>query len=83
MKPENKNLVLIFIVLAVGVIGGIILGMSIQQMIFIAGAVEFAEGLEGTSIEINIDLNETQLVEGFTNFFNETLTEENDTKLYD
>jgi len=83
MKPINKNLLYTFIILGVGIIGGIVLGMTIQQMIFIAGAVEFAEGLEGTNIEINVALNETQLVEGFTKFFNETLIEENDTKLYD
>jgi hypothetical protein len=50
-----------------GIIGGIIIGMQLQQMIFIAGIVEFGESLEGTNIEVNIDFNETKLIEGFTN----------------
>ena len=44
---------------------GIIIGMQLQQMIFIAGMVEFGESLEGTNIEVNIDFNETKLIEGF------------------
>lgn len=42
---------------------GIWIGMLIQQQMFIVGAYEFAKGLEGTSFELNIDLNETIMVE--------------------
>jgi len=62
----KKNLFLI-IVLLIGLGGGIMLGMVIQQMIFIAGAVEIAEGLEGTEFNIEIDLNETILVDTMMN----------------
>lgn len=81
-KRKNTFLWAVILGMGIGLLGGVLLGIHIQQMIFIAGAVEFAEGLEGTNIEINIDFNETQLIEGFTKFINETLIE-NDTKLYD
>ena len=74
MKRESKkNLSYILVIALVGTLAGTLLGMQIQQMIFIAGMVEIAEGLEGTNIEINVDLNETQIVEGFTKFINESL----------
>jgi len=74
MNNEKRNLILMLIVgVGIGVLGGFVLGMFYQQLMFIAGAVEFAEGLEGTNIEINVDLNETQIVEGFTKFINESL----------
>jgi len=84
MKRESKkNLSYILVIALVGTLAGTLLGMQIQQMIFIAGMVEIAEGLEGTNIEINVDLNETQIVEGFTKFLNESLIDKefkNDSK---
>jgi len=73
-KIKDKNLILIFVMLGIGMVGGFLMGTYYQQMIFTAGLVEFGESLEGTNIEVNIDLNETKLVEGFTKMFNETLT---------
>ena len=58
----------------IGLVAGIYLGFVIQQMILIAGLVEFGEALEGTNIEINVDINETKLIEGFSEVFNETIT---------
>lgn len=55
--------------IAIGMMAGLYLGFVIQQMIFIAGMVEFGESLEGTDIEVNIDLNETKLIEGFKETF--------------
>lgn len=64
-KESKKKLVFVLIIVAIALFVGIYMGMIIQQMIFIAGMVEFGESLEGTSIEVNVDLNETQLIEGF------------------
>jgi len=63
-----------------GLILGIILGMFMQQAIVIGGAYKVAQGLEGTNFEINIDLNETELVKGFTKFLNESFEEINESK---
>ena len=59
-KTNKKLFVLVFLGVALGLIGGITLGMTIQQMIFGAGLIHIAEAFSG---EINIDLNETELVE--------------------
>ena len=74
-KLDNKALGFALITAAVGIIGGIIIGMIIQQMIYGALLVEVAEGLEGTDIEINIDFNETMFLEGFKEVLNETMKE--------
>jgi len=62
---KNETIILIIVIAGVGLLGGIWLGMIFQQMIFTASLVEFGESLEGTNIEINVNLNETQLIEGF------------------
>lgn len=54
---------------------GFILGMVTQQAYFIKGAVEVAEGLEGTTFNIEIDINETIMVDRFFELFNETIIE--------
>lgn len=60
-KTKNKDLsAFIFLVGGVGIIGGIILGMIIQQMIFGAGMVHIAESFNGN---INVNFNETKFVE--------------------
>ena len=41
---------------------GIYVGMIIQQLIFQTTLIEIASNLEG--VEINIDINETQILEG-------------------
>ncbi len=48
---------------AMGVVGGMIL----QQAIFQATLMKVADNLDG--VQIDIDLNETQIVEGITNFY--------------
>jgi len=76
---KTKIPYMLIIGLAVGLLGGIILGMIIQQMIFTASAVEVGESLEGTTFNVEVDLNETQLVEGFKEtflpIFNQTIQE--------
>ncbi len=64
MKPSKNATILL--IACLGILAcGILLGMVIQQMIFIGGAIEFAEGLEGTTFNIEIDINETKLIDGF------------------
>ena len=76
-----KTNYMLWIGLGIGILGGIVLGMMIQQMIFTASAVEFGESLEGTTFNLEIDLNETQLIEGFKKeflpLFNQTIQENN------
>ena len=78
MKRRFSDTILILIALAIFLFG-VVFGAIIQQKIIIYGAIQVAEGLEGTNIEINIDLNETELVKGFTKFLNETLISDNQT----
>ena len=58
---------------------GLYFGSILQQEHFIKGAYEIAEGLEGAEIEINIDLNETLMVDRFTKFIEEELIKQNTT----
>ncbi len=78
-KQKNEKIFLIMFVLGIGLIGGFVVGMMIQQMIFIAGAIEIAEGLEGTTFNIEVDINETELIKGFKEIlvpiFNQTFQE--------
>jgi len=61
-----KNNLWLFIAFGIGLIGGVWIGMVTQQMIFISGAVKIAEGFEGTNFEVNIDINETLMVDRTT-----------------
>ena len=67
------------IVLTLGLLVGFILGSVLQQAHFIKGAVEIIEGLEGTTFNIEVDINETQLIKGlkeeFIPILNQTLQE--------
>jgi len=79
MKKEDTGKVFIlFLILGmmIGLIGGIIIGMIMQQRMFTAAAVEIAEGLEGTVENIEIDLNETQIIKGYTEFIEEVILPE-------
>lgn len=72
---KHSIVFILLIGLLIGLSFGVILGMTLQQRLFINGAVEFGESLEGTNIdaEINIDFNETLLIEGFKEAINMTL----------
>ncbi len=56
-----------FLILGVliGMMGGILLGIIIQQMIIEHELIAFGESLEGVNFEVNVDFNETLLIEGF------------------
>ncbi len=59
---KNNNL-LLYIAFGIGLIGGITIGMILQQMIFTASFVEIGHSLKGTTFNLEIDLNETELVD--------------------
>jgi hypothetical protein len=77
---KKYELWFVFGIASFTLMGGIIIGIFIQQMVFTASAVEFGESLEGTTFNIEVDLNETVLVDKFAEvfipLFNETLQEE-------
>ncbi len=67
----NRELSILILGIAIGCLGGILLGMVIQQMIFKISVVEIARGLEGVNIEINVDFNETLIVDRAMDKMNE------------
>ncbi len=71
----------ILIGVGVGILGGILIGMIMQQAVLTYQMVEFGESLEGTTFNIEVDINETVLVDRFTEvfipIFNQTLQENN------
>lgn len=73
MKLKYRQLMWIAIVMLAFVLG-LYAGFVLHEEFMIKGLVRIAEGLEGTNIEVNIDLNETKIVEGFAKVFNETLS---------
>jgi hypothetical protein len=65
---NKQQLALIIFIGGICLFGGFMLGMIMQQMILTASFVEIAEGLEGTNINVEIDLNETKLAEDMKDF---------------
>ena len=68
-----KNKETIIIALLIGFIVGIFTGIIIQQMIIVEGVARAGEGWEGVISEMNIeiDINETELVEATYKMFPE------------
>ena len=58
-----KNNLVIYIAFGIGLIGGIMFGMILQQMLFIHSFVEIGHSLKGTTFNLEIDINETELVD--------------------
>lgn len=54
-----------YIFISLALVMGIIIGMMFQQMLFTASAVEIGNSLEGSTFNIQVDFNETKLVEEF------------------
>lgn len=59
----DKEIRYLWLGVSIGILGGIILGIILQQMMLEHELVSFGESLEGVSLEINVDLNETLIVE--------------------
>ncbi len=83
---NNKNL-LIYIAAGVGLICGIAIGMILQQMLFTTSFIGIAEGLEGTTFNVEVDINETLMVDrlyekmeesGLLNITNESVHQVNE-----
>ena len=53
----------------IGLLVGILLGTYIQQLILKSIAMEVVEGLKETTFEIEIDLDETELIEKLKEVF--------------
>ena len=73
-KPKTKRKISIWIIIVgiIGILVGIWMGMILQQMIFIQGLTDFGESLEGTSFELNINMNETIMMDRMIEFLNST-----------
>ena len=72
-KKEKDNLWVYVVWALVCFLVGLLIGMMFQQMIFLNGLVEFGLSLEGVNLEVNVDLNETLLVEGVNQTIHDNL----------
>ena len=72
---KKQELIIIIIVLSFVLVIGIVIGMIIQQNLIIKMLEGAGEGLEGIVSEMNIeiDLNETQIVEATYKIFPEEM----------
>lgn len=81
-KKDKGNYLLITGVI-IGLFGGMIIGMMVQQAIFVSAVAEVGRSLEGSTFDIEIDINETHMVDriidNFLPVFN--LTEEQEASL--
>jgi len=59
---RNKGTYLLIMGALVGLIGGMMIGMLLQQMILTAAVVEVGESLEGTTFNVEVEINETQIM---------------------
>jgi hypothetical protein len=67
MTKKNKySFLLIVPIVFIPLIGGIFIGMILQQHLFYFGLVQVAEGLEGTNFNIEVDFNETLMTDRIT-----------------
>lgn len=63
-KEKNKQgLLLVFILLGIGFLGGFLIGIIYQQTMLTASIIKFGESIEGNTFNLEINLNETKLVE--------------------
>lgn len=78
MKKELSTNIKIFFCVIISLkllIFGIILGIILQQNIYKNGLVEIAEALDGTSFNVEIDFNETKLVDRTFELFDDFIFE--------
>ena len=54
---------------------GLWVGFVTHEQMMFNGAVKIAEGLEGTTFNIEVDFNETEVTNAFIKYFNETIVE--------
>jgi len=63
---RRTEIAIMIAISGVAFIGGMLVGMIIQQMLFTTQVVEIAEGLEGVTLNIEVDVNETLMVDRLT-----------------
>ncbi len=82
-KENKKSKIALLLILGclIGLLGGIPVGMIMQQMMLTSAAVEIGESLEGTTFDVSVDINETQMVDRIMDRFlpliNQTINQEN------
>lgn len=70
----NKSKVIMYIIFYLFFfVIGVVVGMTYQQAITQATLMKVADNLEG--VQVDIDLNETKIVEGITDFYTPLLEE--------
>ncbi len=69
---EYKTMMWVFVVICFFILG-LWAGFVLHESLMIKGAVAIAEGLEGTTFNINVDVNETEITNAIIEFFNESL----------
>lgn len=60
-----------FILIGIGLIGGFLIGMIAQQIIMTSSLIKIASAIEGNNIEVNIDINETLMMDKIHENFKE------------
>lgn len=74
-KKINKGKVILHLTLYLGIAAmGMVLGMMLQQAITQSTLMKVADNLDG--VQIDIDLNETQLINGMADFYTPYFEEE-------
>ena len=75
MKKKSNKIFGIQPFILVGLIAifcmGFVFGMIVQQQMLIKSAYEVARGLEGTTFNIEVDINETLMVDSMMDKMNE------------
>lgn len=66
MKEKKFSQVFLISMVAFALVGGMVVGMVLQQQLFYLGLVQVAEGLEGTTFNVEVDFNETLMIDGIT-----------------
>lgn len=67
MKLDKEKVILNVVILLGFAAMGVVIGMLLQQAIFQATLIKVASNMDGVQIDINI--NETKMVEGITDFY--------------
>ncbi len=63
-KKEGKKFNISLFITLVFVFGlGMLMGMIVQQAIFQSTLIKFGQALSGSNFEVNIDFNETRMVD--------------------
>lgn len=65
-KKFSQAFLISMVAVAFALVGGMVWGMVLQQKLFYLGLVQVAEGLEGTTFNVEVDFNETLMTDRIT-----------------